>query len=57
MEGKNEMKVVAGVLVARHLKNPEDLHESLPSPRTASLIASAVKWTERIMRTIEGVYR
>ena len=51
------MKVVAGVLVARHLKNPEDLHESRPSPRTESLIASAVQWAERIMRRIEGVYR
>jgi len=39
------------------LKKPEDLHESRPSPRAESLIASAVQWAERIMRRIEGVYR
>ena len=54
---KRVLAIVAGILVARHLKNPEDLHESSPSPRTESLIASAVQWAERIMRRIEGVYR
>jgi hypothetical protein len=54
---KRVLAIVAGILVARHLKNPEDLHESRPSPRTESLIASAVQCAERIMRRIEGVYR
>ncbi len=54
---KRVLAIVAGILVARHLKNPEDLHESRPSPRTESLIASAVQWAERIMRRIEGVYQ
>lgn len=54
---KRVLAIVAGILVARHLKNPEDLDESRPSPRTESLIASAVQWAERIMRRIEGVYR
>ena len=54
---KRVLAIVAGILVARHLKNPEDLHESRPSPRTESFIASAVQWAERIMRRIEGVYR
>jgi hypothetical protein len=54
---KRVLAIVAGILVARHLKNPEDLHESRPSPRTESLIAGAVQWAERIMRRIEGVYR
>jgi hypothetical protein len=54
---KRVLAIVAGILVARHLKNSEDLHESHPSPRTESLIASAVQWAERIMRRIEGVYR
>jgi hypothetical protein len=49
--------IVAGILVARHLKNSKDLHESRPSPRTESLIASAVQWTERIMRRIDGLGR
>lgn len=51
------LAIVAGILVPRRLKNPEDLHESRPSPRTESLIASAVQWAERIMRRIEAVYR
>jgi len=51
------LAIVAGVLGGRHLKNPERLHLSRPSPRTESLIASAVQWAERIMRRIEGVYR
>jgi hypothetical protein len=51
-EGRNRvLAIAAAILVARHLKNPEDLHESRPSPRTESLIASAVQWAERIMRT------
>ena len=54
---KRVLAIVAGILMARHLKNPEDLHESRASPRTESLIASAVQWAERIMRRIEGVYR
>ncbi len=54
---KRVLAIVAGILVPRHLKNPEDLHESRPSPRTESLIASAVQWAERITRRIEGVYR
>ena len=51
------MELLAAGYGKRHLKNPEDLHESRPSPRTESLIASAVQWAERIMRRIEGVYR
>lgn len=53
--GKRVMAIVAGILVARHLKNPEDLHDSRPSPRTEALIASAVQW-ERIMRRIDGSF-
>jgi len=43
-------------VVARHLKNPEDLRDSMPSPRTESLVASAVRWAERIMRKIDNGY-
>jgi len=46
--------IIAGILVARHLKSTEDLHDSRPSPRTESLIASAVQWADRIMRRIDG---
>ena len=46
--------IIAGILVARHLKSTEDLHDSRPSPRAESLIASAVQWADRIMRRIDG---
>src|SRR5581483_420016 len=53
---KRVILIAAAILVARHLKNPEDLHNSRPRPRTESLIASAVQWAERIMRRIDGVF-
>src|SRR5262249_46313665 len=51
---KRVLGIIAGILVARHLKTTEDLHDSRPSPRTESLVASAVQWAERIMRKIDG---
>ena len=48
--------IIAGILVARHLKGAEDLLDSRPTPRTESLIASAVQWADRIMRRIDGVF-
>ena len=53
---KRVLAIVAGILVARHLKNPEDLNDTRPSPRTMSLISSAVAWAERIMRHVDGVF-
>jgi hypothetical protein len=53
---KRVLAIVAGILVARHLKNTEDLHDSRPSPRTESLIGSAVQWADRIMRRIDGAF-
>ena len=48
---KRVLAIVAGILVARHLKTTDDLFDCRPSPRTESLIASgnAVQWAERIM--------
>ena len=54
---KRVLAIVAGILVARHLKTTEDLFDSKSSPRTESLVAAAVQWAERIMRKIDGVYR
>jgi hypothetical protein len=51
-----KLAIVAGILVARHLKSADDLMDSRPNPRTEALIASATQWAERIMRRIEGVY-
>jgi hypothetical protein len=48
--------IVAGILVARHLKNPEDQGESRASPRTENMISSAVQWADRIMRRIDGLF-
>jgi bifunctional DNase/RNase len=53
---KRVFGIIAGILVARHLKSAEDLHDSRPSPRTESLIASAVQWADRIMTRIDGVF-
>ncbi len=51
---KRVVAIIAGILVARHLKNPEDLHDSRPSPRTESLVASAVQWAERIIKKVDS---
>jgi len=51
---KRVLGIMASILVSRHLKTTEDLHDSRPSPRTESLVASAVQWAERILRRIDG---
>ena len=53
---KRVLAIMAGILVARHLKTPEDLGASRPSPRTENLISSAVQWADRIMNKIDSVY-
>ena len=53
---KRVLAIVAGILVADHWKTKEDLFDSKPSPRTESLVASAVQWAERIMKKIDGFY-
>jgi hypothetical protein len=47
---KSVLAIVAGILVARHLKTPEDLDNRRPSPRTENLVSSAVQWADRTMR-------
>ena len=54
---KRVLAIVAGILVARHLKTTEDLFDAKPSPRTEFLVAAAVQWADRIMKKIDGVYR
>jgi hypothetical protein len=53
---KRVLGIVAGILVARHLKTADDLYDTKPSPRAESLVASAVQWAERIMRKIDNVF-
>ena len=45
---KRVLAIVAGILVARHLKTADDLFDTKPSPRTESMVAAAVQWAERI---------
>ena len=51
---KRVLGIIAGILVARHLRTTEDLFDNRPSPRTEALVA-AVQWAERIMRKIDSV--
>ena len=52
---KRVIGIIAGILVARHLKTTEDLFNSRDSSRTDGMIAAAVQWAERIMRKVESV--
>jgi hypothetical protein len=52
---KRVVAIVAGILVARHLKSPDDL-SAKPSPKTEYMVADAVQWAERIMRKIDNVF-
>jgi hypothetical protein len=47
---KRVLGIMASILVSRHLKTTEDLHDSRPSPRTESLVGSAVQWAESNVR-------
>jgi hypothetical protein len=40
---KRVLAIVAGILVARHLKTTDDLFDCRSSPRTESLVAAAVQ--------------
>ena len=51
---KRVIGIIAGILMARHLKTTEDLFDSRDSPRTNGLVAAAVQWAERIMRKVEN---
>ena len=53
---KRVLGIMASILVSRHLKTTEDLHDSRSSPRTEALVGSAVQWAERIMRRIDGQF-
>lgn len=53
---KRVLAIVAGILVARHIKTADELFDAKATPRTESLIAAAVQWAERIMRKIDNVF-
>jgi hypothetical protein len=41
---KRVLAIVAGILVASHLKTTEDLSDNRGSPKTEAMIAAAVQW-------------
>jgi hypothetical protein len=53
---KRVLAIVAGIIVARHIKTANELFDSKRTPRTESLIAAAVQWAERIMWKIDKVF-
>jgi hypothetical protein len=53
---KRVLAIVAGILVARHLKSAEEQHEWRSTPKAESLVANAVNWAERIMRKIDSTF-
>jgi hypothetical protein len=53
---KRVLGIMASILVSRHPKTAEDVHDSRPSPRTEALVGSAVQWAERIMKRIDGAF-
>jgi hypothetical protein len=53
---KRVLTIVAGILVARHIKTTDDLFDSRPTPRTESLVSVAVQWADRIMRKVDNVF-
>jgi hypothetical protein len=52
---KRVLAIIAGILVARHFKTPEDLFGTpQDSPRSDAMIGAAVQWAERIMQKIDS---
>jgi hypothetical protein len=52
---KRVLAIVAGILVARHLKTADDLFGGPQgSPRTDKMIAAAIQWAELIMQKIDA---
>ncbi|HEY7095677.1 MAG TPA: hypothetical protein VH437_03070 [Terriglobales bacterium] len=52
---KRVILIAAAILVARLLRNENELFGYRPSPRTESLIASAIRIATRIMNKIDNV--
>ena len=51
---KRVVAIIAGILVARHFRTPEDLFGTPSgSPRSDAMITAAVQWAEKIMSKID----
>ncbi len=53
---KRVIAIVAGILVATHLRPADELFDSKASPKTEAMVAAAVQWAERIMKMIDNVF-
>jgi hypothetical protein len=54
---KRVIAIIAGILVARHLKTADDLFGGpTGSARTDSMISAAVQWAELILKKIDAVH-
>ena len=51
---KRVLGIIAGILVARHLKTTDDLFDTRESPRTRSMVSAAIQWVKRIMLKIDA---
>jgi len=52
---KRVLAIVAGILVARHLKTADDLFDS-KAQSEKPVAGAAVQWAERIMQKIDNVF-
>jgi hypothetical protein len=52
---KRVLGIIAGILVARHMKTMEDLFDSKHSPRIKSLVAAAVGQNASCARSIRSL--
>ena len=53
---KRVLAIVAGILVASHLKTTEDLFDNRGRPKTEATVAAAVQWADKILRKIDNVF-
>jgi len=55
-EGRKRVQgIIAGILVARHLKTSDDLFDTRDSPRGRPIVAAVVQWVERIMQKVDNL--
>ena len=52
---KRVLGIIAGILVAGHLKTSGDLFDTRDSPRGRSIVAADVQWAERIMQKVDNL--
>jgi hypothetical protein len=52
---KRVIGIIAGIMVARHLKTTEDLFDSRDGSKSDAMVAAAVQWAERILKKVDSV--